>query len=121
MERIKNPITADLKSKWIAALRSEKYTQGNNILKNVTGQTKHCCLGVLCEISEDIKWVDDTFYVDGKSIISNLVIFDHHDVYCYHIDLYYQSQLIYLNDREQKSFSEIADWIETNVQVDICS
>lgn len=34
--------------KWIAALRSRKYKQGNGqLLEN----GKHCCLGVLCELA----------------------------------------------------------------------
>lgn len=39
--------------KWVKALRSKKYKQGRNALKmknNSTGMTRHCCLGVLCEL-----------------------------------------------------------------------
>lgn len=38
--------------KWIAALRSKKYRQGQKLLKfkSPRGVTRHCCLGVLCEI-----------------------------------------------------------------------
>lgn len=38
-------------TKWIKALRSNKYHQGKDYLKKVSkGKTKHCCLGVLCEL-----------------------------------------------------------------------
>lgn len=38
--------------KWVKALRSGKYKQGQGTLKqfNKKGQTQHCCLGVLCEL-----------------------------------------------------------------------
>lgn len=38
--------------KWVKALRSGKYKQGRHALKYKTkaGVTRHCCLGVLCEL-----------------------------------------------------------------------
>lgn len=41
-----------LKAKWVAALRSGKYKQGEEYLK-LTGSAGNtfCCLGVLCDIS----------------------------------------------------------------------
>lgn len=39
----------EIKSKWVAALRSGEYKQTQHILKDHVG---HCCLGVLCEISK---------------------------------------------------------------------
>jgi len=38
---------ADLKAKWVEALRSGKYEQGRGALLN---DGKYCCLGVLCEV-----------------------------------------------------------------------
>ena len=35
---------------WVAALRSGKYKQGVHRLANAE-RTKHCCLGVLCEVA----------------------------------------------------------------------
>jgi hypothetical protein len=44
----------EVKQKWIAALRSGEYSQGNMRLKITEAAPswadKHCCLGVLCEI-----------------------------------------------------------------------
>ncbi len=38
------------RTKWVEALRSGKYIQGNNYLKSeVNGVTEHCCLGVAVE------------------------------------------------------------------------
>lgn len=36
------------KKKWVAALRSGKYKQGTNVLRD--GKDKYCCLGVACHI-----------------------------------------------------------------------
>jgi hypothetical protein len=42
----------EIKTQWIAALRSGQYTQGKGMLKQTTeqGDIRHCCLGVLCEL-----------------------------------------------------------------------
>ena len=41
--------------KWVKALRSGKFKQGQGTLKqfNKKGQEQHCCLGVLCELYND--------------------------------------------------------------------
>ena len=41
-----------LKKKWVVALRSGKYEQGKEALRN---GDKYCCLGVLCEIETGAK------------------------------------------------------------------
>ena len=46
--------TSRLRKAWIAALRSGDYVQGQKYLvatDKTTGQTKHCCLGVACEVA----------------------------------------------------------------------
>lgn len=45
----------DVAKKWVRALRSGKYKQGECYLKqfNDRGEPKHCCLGVLCELYND--------------------------------------------------------------------
>jgi hypothetical protein len=42
----------NIMKRWIKALRSGKYKQGQGTLKqyNSKGQAHHCCLGVLCEL-----------------------------------------------------------------------
>lgn len=39
---------AQLKAKWVEALRSGEYRQGTMYLRR---EGKHCCLGVLCELA----------------------------------------------------------------------
>ena len=44
-------MNAEVKAKWVEALRSGRFTQGTGKLALVEdGITKHCCLGVLCEV-----------------------------------------------------------------------
>lgn len=48
----------NIMKKWVKALRSGKFKQGTDALKqyNSKGQVKYCCLGVLCELyNEDMK------------------------------------------------------------------
>ncbi len=44
----------ELKDKWIKALRSGYYKQGQEVLKSI--DYKFCCLGVLCDIIDTNKW-----------------------------------------------------------------
>lgn len=47
-------MTKELKQKWIDALRSEKYVQGQGCLRSV--KNKYCCLGVLCDVFGSKRW-----------------------------------------------------------------
>jgi hypothetical protein len=53
---------AQIKQKWVEALRSGKYQQGQGILK---GGNEYCCLGVLCEV------MGATFYSGSPVLLSN--------------------------------------------------
>lgn len=44
-------MNADIKTRWVAALRSGGYKQGRVCLR--TKDDKYCCLGVLCDILKD--------------------------------------------------------------------
>lgn len=49
-------------TKWVNALRSGKYKRGKGKLRKVVcGVERHCCLGVLCDISPEAskKWSFD--------------------------------------------------------------
>lgn len=47
----------EIAEKWVKALRSKKYKQGQYVLKKrtPTGRVEHCCLGVLCELYNEQK------------------------------------------------------------------
>lgn len=81
-------ITPEFKAKWIAALRSDEYTQARETL----GSGKHlCCIGVGVNVAGLER--GEGWYI-GRGAFDKLVA---------------------MNDREMKSFAEIADWIEVNL------
>lgn len=53
----------DVKAQWVAALRSGKYGQARETLRD---GNSFCCLGVLCDLSEGGRWqgIDDLVYSD---------------------------------------------------------
>lgn len=92
---------ADIKKQWIEALRSGKYTQGQEYLFR---DGKHCCLGVLGEVCGIPREELDGM---GLTPIEALKLFDYK----------HMSEVVAMNDsQDQKSFREIADWIEANVE-----
>lgn len=97
----------DFKQRWVAALRSGEYKQGNFELYNqYTGL--FCCLGVAgCVAGASLKAMDLSGVLDSRissEIPAPLIGFN---------ELTYE--LTHLNDGLGKSFSEIADWIEQNL------
>jgi len=112
----------ELKAKWIAALRSGDYRQGRGMLKSVYREDTYCCLGVLCDVSGMGRWV----HKDDDGLKSTYYEYHSH---CSggrlpwgmgsDIGLPAESQelLISMNDTDehQKSFDEIADYIEKNL------
>lgn len=95
--------TKEFKEKWINALRRGEYIQGTDFLEN---NGKYCCLGVaahLCGI-ENIhrkKWI-----IESPNVPDILIGYQE-----------FPEILSRMND-SGKTFEEIADWIETNVEVE---
>lgn len=52
----------EIADKWVEALRSRKYKQGDGCLRN---GDNFCCLGVLCDISGLGKWEKSDHYDNG--------------------------------------------------------
>ena len=102
----------ELKSKWLAALRSGKYEQGIRFLK--VGNT-FCCLGVLCEVDTDVI-ASDNHYNYKKEMHSTL---NEEYISSRGILRSQTMDLMFMNDEDQMSFEHIADWIETNVEVTV--
>jgi hypothetical protein len=44
----------EVKTRWVAALRSGEYRQGDGCLRNIADE--FCCLGVLCDVHEVGGW-----------------------------------------------------------------
>lgn len=113
----------DIADRWVAALRSGEYKQGRGVLKEGGyGATKHCCLGVLCELHSketNTPWDEGEEYLEEAITLPDEVIkwagmnnelrvpYEKH--YC---------MLAELNDGhedlERLSFPQIADLIEQN-------
>ena len=54
----------EIKAKWIAALRSGKYKQGEGCLND--GHGGFCCLGVLCDV-QGVEWTPGIDYGTNKT------------------------------------------------------
>jgi hypothetical protein len=99
----------EFKAKWIAALRSGEYKQGNEILFDEELNT-HCCLGVACRVAGVDPLKGDGFIkFDTDGAVPEILTGD----------TGIPEKLAYMNDglygETQHSFLEIADWIEANL------
>jgi hypothetical protein len=99
----------DFKQRWIAALRSGEYKQGADIMYNKRTDC-YCCLGVasaICGVSKELMEVG-YFYPTTTNVpkeFPSLIL----------TNTKIRDRLITMNDTDEKSFSEIADWIEANL------
>lgn len=125
---------SDVKQKWVEALRSGKYTKGEEYFKRIdeNGQCFHCAVGVLFDLIKDdfeLKEVSDkredieVFSFVNKSYkkgsynfkLSMMGVLNEIDL-C----LTEYLQIVDMNDGVEtinarpRSFNEIADWIEAN-------
>lgn len=96
---------AELKAKWVAALRSGDYKQGRAYLER---DGAYCCLGVLCKIL-GLPTDDPQKTNAGADVTSEL--------YRPLRDLLPSAfrKLTDLNDAFKAPFTEIADYIESNL------
>lgn len=107
-----------VKSSWLAALSSGKYTQTGGMLEKREGGevVGHCCLGVLLRsqgVKPQIENDNATFgYNGGHSECSILTPYYQKK---FGIDESSMKHLWKMNDREGKSFKEIAAWISRNL------
>jgi len=111
-----------IKTKWVKALRSGKYEQGQASLRSKLN--RFCCLGVLCDIIDDSKWkkpvqINNFSYLYGDNITSlPFLLLKEID-----LDKGDQDNLILMNDGAWRdglqgqglTFKEIADYIEENL------
>jgi hypothetical protein len=95
---------AELRAKWIAALRGGEFEQTQGRLCN-DARSAFCCLGVLAVVSDpnaDLHENEGEFdpYKPLDEIIGDTKL---------------RLRLVSLNDKQRKSFPEIADWIEKTI------
>ena len=105
---------AELKARWVKALRSGEYQQGNGQLRS---EDCFCCLGVLCDLIDPNGWKnvvtgEDADFVRADSIQSGFLSKDLRE----EIGLRdpFQLEVARMNDAGT-SFAEIADYIEANL------
>lgn len=100
----------DFKTQWIEALRSGKYKQGVRRLHNKEHDA-YCCMGVACRlVDKDIDLEDWGVIADSLNLnLPPMLVSKPFDAKLV------PDKLIDLNDIQDKSFNEIADWIEENL------
>lgn len=96
----------EIKEKWLEALRSGEYKQGREHLRDESNQ--FCCLGVLCDIVDPKGWTD-AFSFRGSSG-------EPRTEDCEELEITeFVTDLVNMNDADEESFAQIADWIEVNL------
>jgi hypothetical protein len=97
--------------KWIAALRSGRFTQGKDQLKCIGGITvQHCCLGVACEVME-IPSEGDVYRFPDMTMNKTPPSGWFQEKFG--LDYGVIQTLYTKNDDYGQSFNQIADYIET--------
>jgi hypothetical protein len=105
---------ADLKKRWVKALRSGKYEQGRERLRQTGDARKHayCCIGVLCNIVDRRGWLDDD--EQPHKLANDCEEMSPPNRERAGLSGEEQAALINMNDNGA-SFVEIADYIEQNL------
>lgn len=97
--------SAEIKAKWLEALRSGTYPQGKDYLYK-SDPERYCCLGVLCK-TQDIEIGSTVGFVAVRNAYQDLKMVFGGKIF---------DSLVDMND-DGKTFAEIADWIEANVDI----
>lgn len=108
----------ELRDKWITALRSGEYKQGQSALRTSTKHgDRYCCLGVLADIVDSKGWrrklfpgLDWTIHRTESGRLNKTL---RHRI---RLDVEIENQLIDMNDNG-KRFKTIANWIEKNIEL----
>ena len=96
-------LSPDIKSKWVAALRSGEYKKSRIGLQS---NNRNCCLGVYCRVLNiPFDGINEEFiFPTGDRLARTLP----ESI----IPLNVQKTLMQMNDTKRWSFARIADWIE---------
>lgn len=104
-------LNKELMTRWIEALESGRYRQGQNTLKTRdNNRTKYCCLGVLQKIEPSIPCQNDSDFLK-KSAVKRILGCNLN-----------QAQLSTMNDGDEngdgrKSFREIAQHLRKKYKI----
>ena len=124
-------MNADIKAKWVAALRSGQYEQTDAVLRDAD---RFCCLGVLCDLyskESGTEWEPDfasqfTMHGNGGTLPvevrrwadlpheygAYVAVTKRYDEGNEDTTVYHSPSLTELNDQWQYDFHQIADVIE---------
>lgn len=106
-------MTAEMKAKWLEALRSGKYKQGQTFLRQAN---RYCCLGVLCDL-DGAGWISNGSPCPTyKSSDGEVHVLLNDRINRLNIDRELCGRVSGKNDSGE-SFDEIADWLEENLPV----
>lgn len=115
-----NKINPEFKQRWLTALRSGKYAQGQRALRQhgtLTGATSYCCLGVALDVKDATQWKpsDSSSWQDDwngcRSAIANNLLAKAIDEALEETTV---QILARFNDRGD-TFANIAEWIESHL------
>ena len=106
---------AAVKKRWVDALRSGKYLQGQSELNytDEDGDARYCCLGVLRHVidPEDYRFSEETPGGDNTYLSADQLAE-------YGLRNEEQNILAEMNDSGDADFNVIADYIEKNIGTD---
>lgn len=105
------PLTTEQKTAFVTALRSGEYPQSRGSLHHPVAErgfpAGYCCLGVACVVLG--------FKIhDNKIVVGEAPELDYKPLDPF-ITSSHRSCMVDMNDQQRKSFSEIADWVNTNL------
>lgn len=111
----------EIADKWVAALRSGEYVQGKD---HLSINDAYCCLGVLCELAIKDGIRINKEMLNGVMSYNNFVNVPPYQVREWAEINYINNssfpesfdRLTTMNDVENKTFAEIADYIEQNYE-----
>ena len=98
---------------WTAALRDPSATQGRGCLGLIDGS--RCCLGVAADVAGVSKNTMNDTEVLGYAFTEDSVLWSVVPAGWMGISEGKIDKLMHMNDKEEKTFPEIADWIEQNI------
>ena len=97
------------KRKWIKALRSGRYRKGKGMLYRKGkhgGHPRYCCLGVAASISGTPSYdMEGACFIYEAGVVPDLIYAEGPMPHVF----------VKMNDINEKSFSQIADWIQENL------
>lgn len=103
----------EIKQKWVEALRSGKYKQGQGYLRK---GNNYCCLGVLCDLHDDKEWIPSDHPTKPIYNYGDELRNDYPPAFISQwvaISEGFIETLIHYNDTKGFTFDEIANYLES--------